>query len=127
MSQENVETVRAMFDQFARGDFSRWFADGTDDFEFVASPEVPDAGTYRGEAASRWLTVWVESFERRRLVAVGGDEVVIVGEISGRGKTTGAPFVGHGAALAKLTHGKVVRFEWFANQEDALEAAGLRE
>jgi ketosteroid isomerase-like protein len=44
MSHENVEIVRAMFDQFARGDFS-WFADVADDFEFVASPELPDADT----------------------------------------------------------------------------------
>jgi ketosteroid isomerase-like protein len=43
MSQENVEVVRAAFEQFARGDFSAW-ADLPDDFEFVTSTELPDAG-----------------------------------------------------------------------------------
>src|SRR6476646_4455271 len=62
MSQENVEVVRAQWEQFARGDFSAW-ADLPDDFEFVTSPEVPDAGTYRGAAAIEWMTAWVESFE----------------------------------------------------------------
>jgi ketosteroid isomerase-like protein len=44
MSQQNVEIVRTMFDQTARGDFSRWFADVTYDFVFVAGPELRDAG-----------------------------------------------------------------------------------
>ena len=62
MSEENVETVRAIVDQTAQGDFSRWLDDVTDDFVFVTSPDIPDAGTYRGEAAKDWLTAWVESF-----------------------------------------------------------------
>jgi ketosteroid isomerase-like protein len=47
MSQENVEVVRAMFDLLARGDFSHWFDEVTDDFVFVTSPDVPDAGRPR--------------------------------------------------------------------------------
>ena len=62
MSEENVETVRAILDRTAQGDFSRWLDDFTDDFVFVTSPDIPDAGTYRGEAAKEWLTAWVESF-----------------------------------------------------------------
>jgi ketosteroid isomerase-like protein len=52
MSNENVEIVRAFYEQLARGDFSalRTFSD---ELEFVTSPELPDAGTYRGEAAPR--------------------------------------------------------------------------
>ena len=65
MSLENVEIVEAMFEPLARGDFSAW-ADFPDDFEFVASPELPDSGTYRGEEATRWMTAWVESFEGTR-------------------------------------------------------------
>ena len=62
MSQENVEIVRSMYEPMAHGDFGAW-ADLPDYFELVASPELPDAGTYRGEAAVRWMTAWVESFE----------------------------------------------------------------
>ena len=53
MSEENVEIVRATYEPFARGDCSS-FADWSDEFEFVTSPEQPDAGTYRGEEARRW-------------------------------------------------------------------------
>lgn len=68
MSEESVEIVRAMYEPFARGDFSAW-ADVPDDFEFVASSELPDAGTYRGEAAVRWMTTWVESFDGHMIEA----------------------------------------------------------
>ena len=68
--------MRATNEPFARGDCSAW-ADFPDDFEFVASPELPDAGTYRGEAAVRWMTTWVESFDGRTIEATeiteGGD------------------------------------------------------
>ena len=68
MSQENVEIVRAMYEPMAHGDFGAW-ADLPDYFEFVASPELPDAGTYRGEAAARWMTAWVESFDGHTIEA----------------------------------------------------------
>ena len=51
MSQENVDVVRAITEPLARGDFSRWFDEVTDDFVFVTSRDLPDGGTYRGEAA----------------------------------------------------------------------------
>ena len=78
MSQENVEIVRAMYEPFARGDFSAW-AELPDYFEFVISPELPDAGTYRGTAAARWMTAWVQSFEGHTIEATeildaGGDK-----------------------------------------------------
>jgi hypothetical protein len=62
MSQENVEAMRSVYVRFAYGDF-RALANLSDDVEFVVSPEAPDAGTYRGEAARQWLRAWVESFE----------------------------------------------------------------
>ena len=50
MSQENVEIVRAFYERLARGDFSV-LDDLPDDFAFVTSDELPDAGDYRGSAA----------------------------------------------------------------------------
>ena len=46
MSEENVEVVCAFYERFARGDFDA-FGAFSDNFEFVTSPELPDAGTYR--------------------------------------------------------------------------------
>jgi ketosteroid isomerase-like protein len=79
MSEETVELLRRMYDRTARGDFSRWFSEVTDDFVFVASPELPDAGTYRGEAARQWVIAWVQSFEGHTIEAMdfidAGDKV----------------------------------------------------
>ena len=44
VSHGNVEIARTMFDQTAGGDSSRWFANVTVDFVFVADPELPAAG-----------------------------------------------------------------------------------
>jgi ketosteroid isomerase-like protein len=130
MSQENVEIVRAMHEQFARGDFS-WFADLADDFEFVTSPEVPDAGTYHGEAAQRWLTAWVESFGGHTIEATeiidAGDKVFVA--ILQRGRVRGSQTVVEGRwwSVVTLREGVVARGEVFPERAQALEAAGLEE
>ena len=61
MPEENVKIVQAAQQRFASGDFS-WIATD-DDFELVTPRENPDGGTYRGEAARRWLMAWHSSFE----------------------------------------------------------------
>ena len=80
MSKENVEALRAAFDQYAHGDFSPIGLLGNE-FELVVSPEAPDAGTYRGEEARRWLRAWVASFEGMTIEATeildSGDKVFL--------------------------------------------------
>ncbi len=130
MSQENVEAVRARYGQFARGHFSR-MADVADDFELVTTPENPDAGTYRGEAAIRWLTAWVESFDGHTIEATeiidAGDKVVLA--ILQRGRPRGSQTVVEGRWWQVLTFrgGVVARVETFQERAQALEAAGLEE
>jgi ketosteroid isomerase-like protein len=88
MSEENVEQVRARYEQFARGDFTP-MEEAPDDFEFVASTNVPDAGTYRGEAARRWMKAWVESFDGLTMEAT---EIIDVGDkVFCRLRPTGPP------------------------------------
>jgi ketosteroid isomerase-like protein len=130
MSQENVEVVHAAYEQFARGDFSP-FANLGNDFEFVTSPELPDAGTYRGEAAIRFMTTWVDSFEQLTMEATevidAGDKVV-VGLIQ-RGHSRGSQTVVEGRwwQAVTLRDGEIVRVESFPERAQALEAAGLGE
>src|SRR5688572_17817169 len=80
MSEQNVEVVRTFYERFARGDFDV-LAAFSDDFEFVTSPKLPDAGTYRGEGAIRFMKTWVESFDRLTIEATeiidAGDKVVV--------------------------------------------------
>src|SRR5262245_44583040 len=92
MSEENVETVRAVFALAAKGDFSHWLDEVTDDYVFVTSRDLPDAGTYRGEEAKEWVTSWVESFEGHTIEAMDFAEVDdrVVFKIGQRGRPRGS-------------------------------------
>src|SRR5437867_8665390 len=125
MSQENVEVVRALYEELSRGDFSEIERLG-DDFEFVTSPDVPDAGTYRGEAARRWLRAWLGSFERfvaEPITIVGaGDKVVV--EVVQRGcpHDSTADVEGLWWFVHTLRDGTPVRTQGFPDRAQALEA-----
>jgi ketosteroid isomerase-like protein len=130
MSEESVEIVRRMFERFAHGDFSG-LADAADEFEWVSTSELPDAGTYRGEAAKRWIAAWAEAFEGFTAEATeiidAGDKVFVA--IFQRGGVAGSQTVvgGHWWIVMTLREGVVVRGEAFVERAQALEAAGLRE
>jgi ketosteroid isomerase-like protein len=130
MSQENVEAVRALYDQFSRGDFGAIEQFG-DAFEFVTSPDVPDAGTYRGEAARRWVRAWVGSFEQLVVepitVVDAGDKVVVEIVQRGRPRDSTAHVEGRWWFVHTLHDGTPVRTQGFPNRAQALEAAGLPE
>src|SRR5829696_1400397 len=130
MSQEHVDALRSAYEQFARGDFSA-YSELPDDFELVLAPEMPDAGSYRGDAARRWLKSWVESFERLTIEAIefidAGDRVMI--ELLQRGQLAGSDEAVELSSWAVLTarDGTAVRSQLFLTRAEAVEAAGLRE
>ena len=131
MSQEAIDVARAAFEQFARGDFSS-IADLPDEFELVLAPEMPDAGTYQGAAARRWVAAWVDSFDRLTQEPVefidAGDNRVLT-EFIQRGWTGGSdvPVELRTWSLLTVRDGDPVRNALFQNRRDAHEAAGLRE
>jgi ketosteroid isomerase-like protein len=130
MSQENVEMMQSFYEQFARGDFSS-FASLRDDFKLTTSPELPDAGTYRGRAAISWMTAWVESFEDLTMEATeivdAGDKVVIALHQRGRPRGSQSVVEGRWWQVTTLRDGEIVEIRIFPQREQALEAAGLSE
>ena len=128
MSEQNVEIVRAFYERLARGDFNA-LTDVPGDFEFVTSPELPDAGTYRGEGAIRFMKTWVESFDQLTIEATeiidAGDKVVVA--ILQRGRPRGSQTAVEGGwwQVVTLRGGETVRVESFPERAQALEAAGL--
>jgi ketosteroid isomerase-like protein len=130
MSAEAVDLARAGFEQFARGDFSA-FEILTDEFELALAPEMPDAGSYQGAAARRWLTAWVDSFDRLafepvEFTEVGDDRVLI--EFIQRGWAAGSdvPVELLNWSLGTVRDGRMVRWQAFTDRAAALEAVGLR-
>jgi ketosteroid isomerase-like protein len=129
MSEEAMDAIRAAFEQFARGDFSG-NADLPDEFVLVLAPEMPDAGTYQGEDARRWIAAWVDSFERltQELVnLIDAEDDRVLAEFIQRGWTAGSdvPIELPTWSLTTYRDGNVLRTELFMNRDDALSAAGL--
>jgi ketosteroid isomerase-like protein len=129
MSEQNVEIVRATHQQFARGDFS-WI-EVADDFELVTPRENPEAGTYRGEAARRWLMAWRDSFEELTVESAetidAGDEVFAGILQWGRPRGSRAVVEERSWQVVTLRAGVIFRVEAFLERDEALKAAGLQE
>src|SRR5262249_55338629 len=101
------------------------------DFVFVTSPDVPDAGTYRGEVARNWIMAWVESFEGHTMQAsefIDADDMVMCALFQ-RGRPHGSQVAveGHWWLVFTLRDGAIARAEGFTGRDEALEAAGLSE
>ncbi len=82
----HVETSRAAYEAFARGDIEAAFADLRDDCVFRGtSPSLPAGGEYRGKEAilGTWLPELGSTYEGIEVVPEqfidGGDHVVVLG------------------------------------------------
>ena len=135
MSQENVEILRGILSEMARGNFWALGPFLDPEVEWIWAPEfqgIVGEKVFRGpegvEAATR---EFFEPWERYTLEAEefidAGDSVIVVSHGRGRSKR-GGPDVEHGtAAVWTLRDGKVVRMIGYDDRADALEAAGLSE
>jgi ketosteroid isomerase-like protein len=57
----------------------------------------------------------------------GDASILALGHIRGEGRDSGVTIDARAGWLAYFTEGRITRFQTFANREEALEAAGLRE
>src|SRR5262249_43300557 len=130
MSEENVEDLREPFERYAQGDFSPIEVLG-DDVVLVISPEAPDAGTYRGEEARRWLRAWVASFEGMTIEATeildSGDKVFLGMTQRGRPPGSAAAVEGHWWQVSTFWGAEIVRAEMLPERGQGIDAGGLGE
>jgi ketosteroid isomerase-like protein len=128
VSAEAVTLLQGLYAQFARGDFGA-LAALTDEFELITAPEMPDAGTYRGAAARRWLETWVDSFDNLTFEAdefIDAGDRVLVG-FRQKGTPRGGNATVELPTWAVYTMGEslgVMRNQLFMNRDPAA-AAGL--
>jgi ketosteroid isomerase-like protein len=133
MSEENVSVVRRVYDSLDDPDESvRALWDP--DVEFDVSRDVwgplVGGGHYRGpEGVRTWMLDLYSAWDRmdldcEELIDAGEDQVISVLRVHGWGRLSGIEVEYHPAGIWTLRDGKVVRVVWFANREDALEAAG---
>ena len=133
MSQETVDVVRRIFDDWGRGDFGA----AVDFFDphvlLVLRPEFPDAGAYLGPDA-------IATYMRRDLLASwndfamqgedfidAGDSVVVQIHQRGVGVSSGVATELRYFQVWTFRGDAIIRIESIGEREQALKVVGLRE
>ena len=131
---ENLDLVRSIYADWERGDFSS--ADWAHPEIEYAVPDGPEPGTWTGIAAMAdalhdELKAWEDfrfwSEEYRELDA---ERVLVLGHLSGRGKTSGVEVGEMQTKVAAVFHirdGKVTRLVTYWERDRALADLGLKE
>src|SRR3954451_7446272 len=132
MSQENVEIVRRIYEEWAIGRFGA----GIDDFDqhvvFVVRPDFPEWGVFNGPDGVRdfmqsFLEQWeLLTIEAKRIEAVG-DTVLAHVVQHGKGRASGIEGDLTYFMLFTFRGKKIVRLENAMDEREALEAVGLSE
>ena len=132
MSLENVEAVRAVYAEWAEGNFGAGVELHDPLIVFVAHPHQPEAGHYFGkeglrEFMSAYLEPWTKlTFTAEELIDVDNSVVVSVRH-RGSGKESGAPTELSFFQVWTFRGRAVVRIETFPERAEALEAVGRSE
>ncbi len=134
MSQANVEIVRNAFDAFTRGDTEGVLRLCDENIVITQPSELPGVAPQQHghngvlEAFGIWPEQWDDyRIEISRIVADPGDYVVVATQQGGRGKQSGVDVQMDFTFVFTVRRGKIVEWQIFVNEEQALEAAGLRE
>jgi ketosteroid isomerase-like protein len=130
MSEENVERLRGLYAEWAKGNFhgGREHFAGDATFE----PRTPDQrATLEGDDfrvhLREFLAQWSEFRIEAEQFAVFGDTVLVTERQHGIGKSSGVETDATFYAAWTFRDGLISRVCWDANLVAALEAAGLAE
>ena len=122
---ENAAIVRAMLEDYLRGDVDASLAHFHEEVEWR-----DQFGTYQGrqgvaESVTRWAGTW-ESLEMEITEMIeAGDHVVVMMRQTGRGRGSGVPVEGITAWLYTVRDGKIASARVYPVAADALRDAGL--
>jgi ketosteroid isomerase-like protein len=126
MTDDNLVTVRRVYDAFAARDMKRIQEYFAEDVEVHQTPELPWGGSYKGhQGLFSFLLHLIEHVESQvvteRLFAAG-NHVVLSGRTQGKVLANGAPFDVPVVHVWDLRAGKVVRYESYIDTPAMLEA-----
>jgi ketosteroid isomerase-like protein len=134
MSQENVERIRATFEDFVAGrrDFGAGLLHPDVEWDSSDLGVLDISGVYHGIDAVRqfwreWLSAW-ETVQFEYQLVDAGDSVVVLIDQWMRGRSTGIELpLGRYAQVYTFRGGVVVHWKAYMSQSEALEAVGLSE
>jgi uncharacterized protein len=129
MSQENIEIVRRIYRAWGEGSPA---SSGllADDIEWVNPKGAVEPGIRKGVSAFGGAVSSVDdAFEDARLdferFLDAGDQVVVIATLRGTGRGSRIAVERRQGYVWTIREGKAIRFQWFPDPADALEAAGL--
>jgi ketosteroid isomerase-like protein len=128
MPGENLKVVQAAFEAYFRGDEPAMLERMDSDIIVTQFPEQPDVRPYHGhegmdQAIAEWTDTWDDySIEVIDMREVGGHVLVSLHQ-RGRGKGSGIDVQGQTYFVLTVRSGKVVRWQMFSSEEQAMEAA----
>ena len=131
MSQDNVDAIRHVYEEWGRGNWRQKFDVYDPEMEWGWSEDFPGlAGVYhdpaeRNARLREWLSPWEDWRCEAEDFVVHGDHVVALCLYHGRGKGSGVTVDREGAHLWTMRDGKAIRLEVFADRAKALAAVGL--
>jgi ketosteroid isomerase-like protein len=130
MHQEDLDTLRSIFDHFAEGDFAAAVRHYDPEVEWIETRGVPGHGGFRGLPALKagftdWLSVWDDYRCEVEQLIDAGERAVAEVRGSGRGRMSGAETSEIFFQVWSLRGGRVVRIENHRTREQAMEAAGV--
>jgi ketosteroid isomerase-like protein len=132
MSQENVEIVRRIYATWAPGSSPSESNLLDPDIEWVNPSDALEPGTRKGIEAFASITGELDDTVRDFRMEVerfidAGDRVAVIATMRGHGIASGVAIKRRHGSVWTIREGKAVRFQWFHDPGEALEAAGLRE
>jgi hypothetical protein len=132
MSQENVERYRQGIDAFNRRDLDAFLALADPGVIGVSRVLAIEGGTYEGhDGARKWWTDLLEVFPDFEIAIVWVRDAgnLTVSELRNRahGEGSAAPLEEFVWQVSEWRDGLVVRWQMYATEQEAVEAAGLQE
>ena len=132
MSEENVELARQSMEALERRDRTAWLALHDEDYEVVPIRDWPESGGGGREEAWDGIIEMLDTFQRVpvddiQVVDAGADKVLVQQRLDLRGSGSGAGVEYASWAVVTIRQGLILRTEFFADRDEALEAAGLEE
>jgi uncharacterized protein len=130
MSQENVESVRRMYEAWAVGDFGAGVHLLDHYVVLVIRQDFPEFGAFFGiDGVRNYMRRFLDQWERLTIQATDiravGDTLIASVVQHGRGRASGIEGDNRYFQLFTFRGGKIVRMESVMDELEALEAAGL--
>lgn len=130
MSQENVETAKRAIDAFNGADRRAFAAATTPDFEWSPSMVAIEGEIFRGsQGIDKYFAQLDSAWDRFQILPAEFrdhlEAVVMLGQLEGRGKTSGVEVVEALGMAFDFRDGAISRIRGFLDHGEALRAAGL--